>query len=148
MVLETLPPNQKIFGESWARQFNTVDLTPSTLNPQASTLNPQPSTLNPQPSALNPQPETLNPKPETRNPKPETLGRDDHTARRDLPRRARLCHPLDRVVPGKGIQTPMAQGLATKIISMIKWIRTSWLSIKESVSFPVRRSQTTFRKCY
>jgi len=29
----------------------------------------------------------------------------------------------------KGIQTPMAQGRSTKIISMIKWIRTSRLSI-------------------
>ena len=26
---------------------------------------------------------------------------------------------------GKGIQTPMAQGRPTKIISMTKWIRTS-----------------------
>ena len=34
----------------------------------------------------------------------------------------------------KGIQTPMAQGLSTKIISMIKWIRTSRLSIKNSLS--------------
>ena len=33
-----------------------------------------------------------------------------------------------------GIQTPMAQGQSTKIISMIKWIRTSRLSMKNSVS--------------
>ena len=33
-----------------------------------------------------------------------------------------------------GIQTPMAQGRSTKIISMIKWIRTSRLSIKNSLS--------------
>ena len=33
-----------------------------------------------------------------------------------------------------GIQTPMAQGRSTKIISMIKWIRTSRLSIKNSFS--------------
>jgi hypothetical protein len=32
----------------------------------------------------------------------------------------------------KGIQTPMAQGRSTQIISMIKWIRTSRLSIKNS----------------
>ena len=31
----------------------------------------------------------------------------------------------------KGIQTPMAQGRSTEIITMIKWIRTSRLSIKE-----------------
>jgi len=34
----------------------------------------------------------------------------------------------------KGIQTPMAQGRSTKIVSMIKWIRTSRLSIKNSLS--------------
>ena len=34
----------------------------------------------------------------------------------------------------KGIQTPMAQGRSTEIISMIKWIRTSRLSIQNSLS--------------
>jgi len=34
----------------------------------------------------------------------------------------------------KGIQTPRSQGRSTKIISMIKWIRTSRLSIKNSLS--------------
>ena len=38
----------------------------------------------------------------------------------------------------KGIQTPRAQGRSTKIISMIKWIRTSRLSIKNSLSQFVR----------
>ena len=33
-----------------------------------------------------------------------------------------------------GIQTPIAQGRYTKIISMIKWIRTSRLLIQNSVS--------------
>ena len=33
----------------------------------------------------------------------------------------------------KGIQTPMAQGRSTIIISMIKWIRTIRLSIKNSL---------------
>ena len=33
-----------------------------------------------------------------------------------------------------GIQAPMAQGQSTQIISMIKWIRTSRLSIKSSLS--------------
>ena len=33
-----------------------------------------------------------------------------------------------------GIQTPMAQGRPTKIISMIRWIRTSRLPIKSSLS--------------
>ena len=34
----------------------------------------------------------------------------------------------------KGIETPMAQGRSTKIISMIEWIRTSRLSIKNSLT--------------
>jgi len=34
--------------------------------------------------------------------------------------------------------TPMAQGRSTKIISMIKWIRTSRLSIKNSLSVGVQ----------
>ena len=34
----------------------------------------------------------------------------------------------------KEIHTPMARGRSTKIISMIKWIRTSRLSIKDSLS--------------
>ena len=44
----------------------------------------------------------------------------------------------------KGIQTPMAQGLSTKIISMIKWIRTIRLSIKTSLSLSLacRRVQS------
>ena len=33
----------------------------------------------------------------------------------------------------RGIQTPMAQGRSTKIISMIKWIRDSRLSVKKSL---------------
>jgi len=35
---------------------------------------------------------------------------------------------------GKGIETPMAQGRSSKIISMVQWIRTSRLSIKNSLS--------------
>jgi len=38
----------------------------------------------------------------------------------------------------KGIQTPMAQGRSTETISMIKWIRTSRLSIKNSLSLQER----------
>ena len=34
----------------------------------------------------------------------------------------------------RGIQTPMAQGRSTKIISMMKWIRSSRLSIKKYIS--------------
>ena len=34
----------------------------------------------------------------------------------------------------EGIQIPMAQGRSTKIISMIQWIRSSRLSIKNSLS--------------
>ena len=36
--------------------------------------------------------------------------------------------------PEQGIQTPMAQGGSTKIISTNKWIRTSRLSIQRSLS--------------
>ena len=39
----------------------------------------------------------------------------------------------------RGIQTPMAQGRSTKIISMIKWIRTSRLSMKNSPSSCAQR---------
>ena len=35
---------------------------------------------------------------------------------------------------GKGIQTTIARGRFTKVISMIKWIRTSGLSIKNYLS--------------
>jgi len=38
----------------------------------------------------------------------------------------------------KGIQTPMAQGRSTKIISMFKWIQTSRLSIKNSLAFALQ----------
>ena len=44
---------------------------------------------------------------------------------------------LGRYISGyleKGIQTPMAPGRSAKIISMIKWIRTSRLSIKKTLS--------------
>ena len=33
-----------------------------------------------------------------------------------------------------GIQTPMAQGRSTRIISTIKWIRTNVSSVKKSLS--------------
>jgi hypothetical protein len=36
----------------------------------------------------------------------------------------------------RGIQTPMSQGRSTQIISMIKWIRTRRLSIKNFLSSP------------
>ena len=34
---------------------------------------------------------------------------------------------------GKGIQSPMAQGRSIKIISMIKWIRTKRLSMRDTL---------------
>ena len=34
----------------------------------------------------------------------------------------------------QGIQTPMAQGRSAKIIETIKWVRTSRLSINDSLS--------------
>jgi hypothetical protein len=49
------------------------------------------------------------------------------------------CRRRGRTPPGAiqtpmaKIQTPMAQGGSIKIISMIKWIRTSRLTIKESL---------------
>ena len=41
---------------------------------------------------------------------------------------------VDIRLPGKRIQAPMAQGRSTKVISMIKWIRTSRLSKQNSLS--------------
>jgi len=43
-----------------------------------------------------------------------------------------------------GIQTPMAQGRSTEIISMIRWIRISRLSIKNSLSHPVVLASISF----
>ena len=48
---------------------------------------------------------------------------------------------VDIRLHGNGIQSPMVQGRYTKIISMIKWIRTSGLSINISLcagQVPVR----------
>ena len=41
---------------------------------------------------------------------------------------------IDIRLPGKKIQTLMAQGQSTKIISSIQWIRNSRLSVKNSLS--------------
>jgi len=41
----------------------------------------------------------------------------------------------------QAIQTPMAQGRSTKIISTSKWIRTSKLSMKHSLSLRVSPRQ-------
>ena len=46
-----------------------------------------------------------------------------------------LTRNVDMRLPGKGNSTPMVQGRSTKIISIIKWIRTSRLSIKNSLSY-------------
>ena len=49
----------------------------------------------------------------------------------------RLGLGLKRWIRGnleKGIETPMAQGWSTKIISKNEWVRTSRLSIKNSLS--------------
>ena len=51
-------------------------------------------------------------------------------------------HPaLDEKVERKGIQIPMSPGRSTEIISIIGWIRTSRLSIKDSPSVRERMSQ-------
>ena len=39
-------------------------------------------------------------------------------------------------LPGKGIQTPIAQGRSTQIIPMAKWVRTGRLSMNNSLSLP------------
>ena len=52
-----------------------------------------------------------------------------------------LSLPIGRyilVYMEKMMQTPMAKSRSTKIIKMMKWIRTSTLSIKNSVSRPSR----------
>ena len=41
------------------------------------------------------------------------------------------------------IQTLMPQGRSTKTISMIKWIRISTLSIKNSLSGPLRKDPSS-----
>ena len=69
----------------------------------------------------------------------DTMCETSHTSPRRLctcgsRRQSRLSSKVDIRLPEKGIQTPMAQGRSTKIISMIKWIRTSRPSIKNSVS--------------
>ena len=54
-----------------------------------------------------------------------------------MPQTAPGASLLGRLIQGylaKGIQTPMAQGRSTKIISMIKQIQTSRLSMKNSLS--------------
>ena len=48
----------------------------------------------------------------------------------------RTPNPLGRWMSGyleKGIQPPMTQGRSTNIIAIIKWIRTSRLSINKSL---------------
>ena len=44
----------------------------------------------------------------------------------------------------KGIPTTMAQGRSTKIILMVKWILTSWSSIKNSLFLLSRLEVLTF----
>jgi len=46
----------------------------------------------------------------------------------------------------KGIHTPVAQGRSTKTISMIKWIRTSRLSIKNSPSLLMQGGAPCLKK--
>ena len=47
-----------------------------------------------------------------------------------------VARKVDIRLPGKVHSKSMAQGRSTKIISMIKWIRISRLSIKNSLSRP------------
>ena len=47
----------------------------------------------------------------------------------------------------KGIQIPMAQGRSTKIISIIRWIRTSRLSINNSLSACLSEPRMTLSVC-
>ena len=54
---------------------------------------------------------------------------------------SRLDHDSVRTLQNReydGIQTPMAQGQSNTIISMIEWIRTSRLSIKNSLSWELK----------
>ena len=46
----------------------------------------------------------------------------------------RQCRKIDTRLPGKRKSNSMAQGQSTKIISMMQWIRTSRLPIKDSLS--------------
>ena len=44
---------------------------------------------------------------------------------------------ITTLVWGVGIETPIAQGRSSHIVSMIEWIRTSKLSVENSLSFEV-----------
>ena len=46
-----------------------------------------------------------------------------------------------------GIQTAMAQGRSTKVISMLEWIRTRRLSIKKSLSSARRHTGVCRTRC-
>jgi hypothetical protein len=62
------------------------------------------------------------------------VGRD--RTKRELPSKRVLLGgvEVDIRLPGKGNSNPVAQGRSSRIISMIKWTRTSRLSIKISLS--------------
>ena len=83
------------------------------------------------------QPSTLYPNPQPTTPDPfHAVGFADR-AIYSHGTSQELLGTLGRKMQGyreKGIQTPMAQGRSTKIISMMKWIRTSRFSIKNSLS--------------
>ena len=123
-------------------QPSTLDSQPSTLNPQPSTLNPQPSTLNPQPSTLDPQPSTLNPQPSTLNPQPSTLRpkREPEILGSHRMTRGNLAiwraapRKVKSRLPGKGNSKSHGARPVHLSITMIKWIRTSRLSIENSLS--------------
>ena len=66
-------------------------------------------------------------------------GRAQH--RPGPPSRIQVIVRIGRWILGyleKGIQTPMARGQSTKIIFIMRWIRTSRLSIKNFLSLIVR----------
>ena len=95
--------------------------------------NPEPEIRNPEPEKRNPEPEIRNPEPEIRNPEPEI--RNPESEIRNLePNQLDGCKPgtwkVDVRLPGKGNSNSHGARPVHQIVSMMKWIRTSRLSIK------------------
>ena len=93
---------------------------------------------NPNPLTRDPRPETRNPTPETRNPKHETRNTKHETRTCTY---ARMCScpqglPMllcDVRLPGKGNSNSHGARPVHLIITMTEWIRTSRLSMKNSL---------------
>ena len=147
-----------------SRKRLTLNPKPQTPNPKPQTPNPKPQTPNPKLQTLNPQPQTPTPQPKTVNPKPETR---NHNSKPQIitPRSssfkvvltthfvmfaglmgdAEVCTKVDVRLPGKGNSKSHGARPVHLTIMMIKSIRTSRLSIKNSL-YGVRRGRCRARR--